>query len=105
MGEGDRSSVIVGSNLGSKLTDPRKGMGLSPKAYQELKSTVHRDLLSRVDLEKVMTLGNGAARSQIFAVVQDLVGGLRSEERRVGKECRAWRTTDHWKEDDASKGR
>src|SRR5205823_8045711 len=42
----------------------------------ELKSTVHRDLLSRVDLEKVMTLGNGAARSQIFAVVQDLVGGL-----------------------------
>jgi len=51
-------------------------MGLSPKAYQELKSTVHRDLLSRVDLEKVMTLGNGAARSQIFAVVQDLVGGL-----------------------------
>ena len=76
MGEGDRSSVIVGSNLGSKLTDPRKGMGLSPKAYQELKSTVHRDLLSRVDLEKVMTLGNGAARSQIFAVVQDLVGGL-----------------------------
>ena len=75
MGEGDRSSVIVGSNLGSKLTDPRKGMGLSPKAYQELKSTVHRDLLSRVDLEKVMTLGNGAARSQIFAVVQDLVSG------------------------------
>jgi len=76
MGEGDRSSVIVGSNLGSKLTDPRKGMGLSPKAYQELKSTVHRDLLSRVDLEKVITLVNGAARSQIFAVVQDLVGGL-----------------------------
>jgi len=41
-----------------------------------LKSTVHRDLLSRVDLEKVMSLGDGAARSQIFSVIQDLVGGL-----------------------------
>ncbi|PYV28300.1 MAG: pilus assembly protein CpaF, partial [Acidobacteria bacterium] len=41
-----------------------------------MKSTVHRDLLSRVDLEKVMSLGDGAARSQIFSVIQDLVGGL-----------------------------
>src|SRR6266568_1919229 len=78
MGESDRSSIsVVGSSLGtSRAAEPRKGIGLAPKAYQELKSTVHRDLLSRVDLEKVMSLGDGAARSQIFSVIQDLVGGL-----------------------------
>ncbi|PYV05852.1 MAG: pilus assembly protein CpaF [Acidobacteria bacterium] len=78
MGEGDRSSIsVVGNTLGtSRASEPRKGIGLAPKAYQELKSTVHRDLLSRVDLEKVMSLGDGAARSQIFSVIQDLVGGL-----------------------------
>src|SRR6266571_1320519 len=78
MGESDRSSIsVVGSSLGtSRAAERRKGIGLAPKAYQELKSTVHRDLLSRVDLEKVMSLGDGAARSQIFSVIQDLVGGL-----------------------------
>ena len=78
MGEGDRSSIsVVGNTSGtSRASEPRKGIGLAPKAYQELKSTVHRDLLSRVDLEKVMGLGDGAARSQIFSVIQDLVGGL-----------------------------
>ncbi len=78
MGESDRSSIsVVGNTLGtSRASEPRKGIGLAPKAYQELKSTVHRDLLSRVDLEKVMSLGDGAARGQIFSVIQDLVGGL-----------------------------
>src|SRR5436305_12858318 len=78
MGEGHRSSIsVVGNTLGaSRASEPRKGIGRAPKAYQELTSTVHRDLLSRVDLEKVMSLGDGAARSQIFSVIQDLVGGL-----------------------------
>jgi pilus assembly protein CpaF len=78
MGESDRSSIsVVGNTLGTpRASEPRKGIGLAPKAYQELKSTVHRDLLSRVDLEKVMSLGDGAARGQIFSVIQDLVGGL-----------------------------
>src|SRR3989475_2405452 len=78
MGESDRSSIsVAGNTLGtSRASEPRKGIGLAPKAYQELKSTVHRDLLSRVDLEKVMSLGDGAARGQIFSVIQYLVGGL-----------------------------
>src|SRR5690242_19074018 len=78
MGEGDRSSIsVVGNTLGaSRATDPKKGIGLAPKAYQEMKTALHRDLLSRVDLEKVMSLGNGAARSTIFGLIQDLVGSL-----------------------------
>ncbi|HEV2492809.1 MAG TPA: CpaF family protein [Terriglobia bacterium] len=58
------------------MPEARRSMGMTPKAYQELKSTVHRDLLNRVDLEKVMALGDGAARTQIFAVIQDLVASL-----------------------------
>ncbi|HKS96181.1 MAG TPA: CpaF family protein [Terriglobia bacterium] len=53
-------------------------LGLTAKAYQELKSSVHRDLLERADLEKVMALGEGAARTQIMAVIQDLVAHLRT---------------------------
>ena len=46
---------------------------LKPKAYQEMKSALHRDLLSRVDLEKLNYLDDNHARSQIHAVIQDLV--------------------------------
>jgi pilus assembly protein CpaF len=46
---------------------------LKPKAYQEMKSSLHRDLLSRVDLEKLNYLDDNHARNQIYAVIQDLV--------------------------------
>ena len=46
------------------------------KAYQELKSSVHRDLLSRVDLEKLMGLQDSQAKSRLFAIIQELVGEL-----------------------------
>jgi pilus assembly protein CpaF len=74
MGEGMRGSLLFNHIAPRRLTSERKAAGLTPKAYQELKSSIHRDLLSRVDLEKVMDLRDGRARSQIFAVIQDLVG-------------------------------
>src|ERR1700687_177875 len=46
---------------------------LKPKAYQEMKSSLHRDLLSRIDLEKLNYLDDNHARNQIQAVIQDLV--------------------------------
>jgi pilus assembly protein CpaF len=50
--------------------------GLSFKDYQELKSSVHQDLLSRVDLEKVGAVRDGRMRSQVLGIVQDLVANL-----------------------------
>lgn len=50
--------------------------GLPFKVYQEMKFSVHRELLSRVDLEKVASLRDGRIRSQVLTVVQDLVGKL-----------------------------
>lgn len=58
------------------MLDGKRAAGLSPKAYQELKSSVHRDLLNRVDLEKLMFLENGRARNQIYTIIQDLAGNL-----------------------------
>jgi pilus assembly protein CpaF len=46
---------------------------LKPKAYQEMKSALHRNLLSRIDLEKLNYLDDNHARSQILVVIQDLV--------------------------------
>ncbi len=73
MGEFNRSTSLIGGFEPSRRAEERKVGGLSPKAYQELKSSIHRDLLSRVDLERVMDMRNGRARPQIFAVIQDLL--------------------------------
>src|SRR3989304_9680263 len=73
MGEVSRSALLAGGQGLSRPGEERKTAGLTPKAYQELKSSIHRDLLSRVDLEKVMDLRNGRARTQIFAVIQELL--------------------------------
>ncbi|HTR46366.1 MAG TPA: CpaF family protein [Verrucomicrobiae bacterium] len=50
--------------------------GLNFKDYQELKSKVHQNLLTRVDLEKVATVRDGRVRSQVLGIVQDLVANL-----------------------------
>jgi len=62
----------------SSLGDNARRAGLNFKAYQELKSTVHRDLLSRVDLEKIATARDGRIRGQVLAVIQDLVSNLKT---------------------------
>src|SRR5438067_1997566 len=55
-----------------------KRTGLSFKEYQELKSSVHRDLISRVDLERVATQRDEYTRGQVLSVIQDLVAGLKT---------------------------
>jgi pilus assembly protein CpaF len=56
--------------------DTKKRVGIPFKAYQELKSAVHRDLLSKVDLEKIASMRDGRVRGQVFGIIQDLVGAL-----------------------------
>ena len=73
MGEVGRTTLTVGGQGPGKPGLEKKAAGLTPKAYQELKSTIHRELLNRVDLEKLMDLRDGRARSQIFSIIQELV--------------------------------
>jgi len=70
--------------------DKKRG-GLSFKVYQELKSTVHRDLLNKVDLEKVAMVRDERTRSQVLIIIQDLISGLQTpmsgrERERLGLE-------------------
>src|SRR5246500_2976916 len=44
------------------------------KTYQELKTGLHRDLLNKIDLERLTTLQDVRARTQVQAVIYDLIG-------------------------------
>src|SRR6266849_6278855 len=58
--------------------EEKKKAGLSFKVYQELKSSVHRDLLNKIDVEKVATVRDERTRSQALLVIQDLVANLQT---------------------------
>ena len=53
-----------------------RSLGVSPRAYQELKTTLHRELLNQIDLERVTSLEDSRARSQVQEVIQQLVAKL-----------------------------
>src|SRR6059058_1404007 len=77
MGEFNSVSVPI-SSAGIGAAVETKRTGLSFKEYQELKSSVHRDLISRVDLERVATQRDEYTRGQVLSVIQDLVSNLKT---------------------------
>src|SRR5437763_774801 len=77
MGELSSTSAQVGT-LGSAAAVEGKRTALSFKEYQDLKSSVHRDLISRVDLERVANQRDEHTRGQVLSVIQDLVSNLKT---------------------------
>lgn len=75
---GDFNQQIVPPFLTTSSNEPKRRGGLDFKVYQELKTEIHRDLLNKVDLEKVATVRDDRTRRQVFAVVQELVGNLKT---------------------------
>jgi pilus assembly protein CpaF len=69
-----REMSVVGGNTGRESLGAAREM--APQAYQELKSSLHRDLLNKIDLEKLMYLQDSRARTQILGLIQELVGTL-----------------------------
>ena len=59
--------------VGSGTWTAPRSIGVSAKAYQELKTTIHRELLNQVDLEKLTSLEDVKARAQVQEVIQDLI--------------------------------
>lgn len=53
---------------------PQAGNTPQYKSYQELKTGLHRDLLNKIDLEKLTSLQDVRARNQVQAVIYDLIG-------------------------------
>jgi pilus assembly protein CpaF len=70
--------VPSGAIAAMPIADDKKKAGLNFKVYQELKSSVHRDLLNKIDVEKVATVRDERTRSQALAVIQDLVASLQT---------------------------
>jgi pilus assembly protein CpaF len=44
------------------------------KGAQDLKSSIHRELISRLDLDKLMLLPDGGTRQQLLSVIRELIG-------------------------------
>jgi len=60
----------------ASIAQPLQGPNGAPafKSYQELKTSLHRDLLNKVDLEKLTSLQDVKARTQVQTVIYDLIG-------------------------------
>jgi len=48
----------------------------TPEPHQDLKSTLHRELLSKIDLERLTSLQDMRARMQVQGVIFELIGTL-----------------------------
>jgi pilus assembly protein CpaF len=56
----------------------KKRGGLDFRVYQDLKTGIHRELLNKIDLERVATVRDDRTRRQVFGVIQDLVANLKT---------------------------
>src|SRR5947208_7270341 len=77
MGEFNSISAQLGTSSVAAGAEAKR-TGLSFKEYQDLKSSVHRDLISRVDLERVANQRDDHTRAQVLSVIQDLVANLKT---------------------------
>jgi pilus assembly protein CpaF len=78
MAEFDRITPTPSGVRPLPTDDGKKQSGLNFKVYQDLKSSVHRDLLNKVDLERVAKVRDERTRAQALAVIQDLVASLQT---------------------------
>src|SRR5262245_8847879 len=76
MKEFERAALPGGTINLSRSLEKKKAQGLGFQEYQDLKSAVHRDLITKVDRERVATVRDARVRSQVFTVIQDLVENL-----------------------------
>src|SRR5437868_4241672 len=76
---GDLNQVVLSSAVPAvRIADNGKKAGLNFKVNQELKSSLHRDLLNKIDVEKIATVRDERTRAQALAVIQDLVANLQT---------------------------
>jgi len=76
---GDVNQVVPTIAINPLISDEtKKRGGLDFRVYQDLKTGIHRDLLNKVDLEKVATQRDDRTRRQVFAVIQELVSNLKT---------------------------
>lgn len=63
-----------GFTTASGAQQPQSPSAPAYKSHQELKTGLHRDLLNKIDLEKLTSLQDVRARNQVQTVIYDLIG-------------------------------
>jgi pilus assembly protein CpaF len=58
----------------SPSATPAPASMASLKSYQDLKTSLHRELLNKIDLEKLTSLQDVRGRTQVQSVIYDLIG-------------------------------
>ena len=59
--------------IGTGTWTATRNVGVSARAYQDLKTVIHRELLSQIDLERLTSLEDVKARAQLREVIQVLI--------------------------------
>src|SRR5881394_2335688 len=77
MGEFSPTAAQLATASAAASADAKR-TGLSFKEYQDLKTGVHRELISRVDLERVANQLDERIRAQVLSVIQELVANLKT---------------------------
>src|SRR5437764_13854080 len=75
---GEFNSILTPGGINSAAGVEAKRTGLSFKEYQDLKTGVHRDLISRVDLERIANQRDERIRAQVLSVIQDFVANRKT---------------------------
>ncbi len=76
---GDFNQITVPQTVNPLISgETKKRGGLDFRVYQDLKTGIHRDLITKIDLEKVATQRDDRTRRQVFAVIQELVADLKT---------------------------
>jgi|GEM_PF-3115508 len=78
MGELNQAVAQLGTLASTGSNGDAKSAGLGFAVYQELKSSVHRDLLNKVDSQRIATVRDEHTRSQALSVIQELVANLKT---------------------------
>ena len=78
MSDLNQSMLSANSTNLSFGAEQKKRGGLDFKVYQEMKTGIHRDLLNKVDLEKIATVRDDRTRRQVLGVIQELVANLKT---------------------------
>lgn len=77
MGDFNQSMPALVTRAALSADASKKRGGLDFRVYQDLKTDIHRDLLNKLDLEKVATVRDDRTRRQVFGVIQELVANLK----------------------------
>src|SRR5579862_5202537 len=74
----DFNTIVPTTSTPVLTGEQKKRGGMDFRVYQDLKTGIHRDLLNKIDLEKVATVRDDRTRRQVFAVIQELVSNLKT---------------------------